>query len=225
MKLIVFLLFILAYSQLLANEKEQSKLFLGANVGYNLMEFYSVDDWNNWRHDFEFRKSIAFRIEYILKNNPKLTVNSNITFFNRSVDLPIVFFISPYEPTPIEQRKSEKYSIILSDIGIKYNIPIYYDISIFPKVGLYYAQRFNEKFYINEEEHKYENDNYQNNQIGFNVGGGITYKIHSIKMILEYNYFDTFNEYLPEYKQPFIFSNHFHSLNFILGYEFNLGRK
>ena len=213
---------------LLANEENQSKLFLGANVGYNLMEFYSFDEWSNWRHDFEVRKSIAFRIEYSYKKNPNLIIYSNTSFFNRSAELSGIAFIltpsPPKSPTKLEQRTSESNSFILSDLGIKYNIKIYKELSIFPKVGVYYASRYNEKFYINEVEYKFEEDDiYQNNQIGFNIGGGISYKIHNIKMILEYNYFDTFNEYEVENRQPFIFWNHIHSLNLNLGYEFNFG--
>lgn len=223
-KIVIILILLSNFSQLIAEEEKQSSLFFGANVGYNLMEFYGFDNWRNWRHDFEFNKSIAFRIEYSL-NKSNLNLYANSSFFSRSVDLPPVIYIQPYKPTNFENRSTEKYNYFLNDIGLKYNINILNKLNIFPKVGFYYPLRFNEKYNVNSDEYEFEEDEFSNHQIGFNVGGGISYKIHNIKMLLEYNYYDTFNEYNPEYRQAFIFSNHFHSLNFIIGYDFNFGVK
>ena len=230
MKNIFLVLILLAVislnSSLFAEVESNSKLFLGVNVGNNLMEFHSFDDWNNWRPDFEYKKTLALRIEYSFKTNPNLILFSNTSLFDRSINLPLSAFpLFPPSPTKFQQRSSEKSSFLLNEFGIKYNIKLFKGLSIFPKLGFYYAYRFDEQYKVNEEEFKYEEDDIKNNQIGYNVGGGVSYSIHNIKMILEYNYLDGFSSDNPKATEAYIFWNHIHSLNFILGYEFNLGGK
>lgn len=219
----IILLFTLK-SNVIANYGINSKLFLGANVGYNLMEFYSFDDWNKWRHDFEFKKTLALRIEYSLNKNHNLIIYSNSSYLERSTNIPLRDFpLFPTLPSKFEQRSSEISSFLINDVGLKYNINIFKNLSIFPKLGFNYAYRFNEKYQFNSEEYDYNDDNLKNNQIGFNIGGGLSYKIHDIKMILEYNFLDDFADDKSTKWQEYVFWNHIHSINFILGYEFNLG--
>lgn len=218
------LLLVLLNSKLLADDTNNSKLFLGINVGYNIMEFYSFDDWEKWRHDFEYKKPFAFRIEYSFNKNPNLYIYSNTSYFERSTNIPLRAFPTfPPSPSKFEQRSTEKSSFVISDIGLKYNLNIYKNLSIFPKLGFYYAYRFNEKYIYNNKEYEYNEDDIKNDQIGYNIGGGLSYKIHDIKIILEYNYLDTFADDNSKHWQAYVFWNHIHSINFILGYEFNLG--
>lgn len=220
-KLVSIILLFTFFSITKAGEEEKSKLFVGANYGQSLMEFYSFDKWDNWRHDFENINTLGLKLEYSFKKNPNLYIYSNTSYFERSTVFPGVIYIFEQE-NKLEERISEFSSFILSDFGLKYNINIIDNLSIYPKLGFYYAYTFNRKFEINNEKYNYNEDDLVQNQIGYNVGGGISSSLNNVKMMLEYNYFDTFSEYNVNYKQDYIFWNHIHSLNLILGYEFNL---
>lgn len=216
--LLILTLLIFSSNYLHSEEKEDiANFFIGLNLGYNSFEFHSYDDSDRWRANNENKKTLGLRLELILLDKPDLTFYYNALYFNRTNNLPERSFVSP--TTLFEKRDTERSTFVLSDLGFKYNVLNYNGLKLFPKLGLYLSQRELNTYFVEGVEYYYEEDNFQKIELGFNLGAGVSYKIYNIKLILEYNFYDTFKD-APDQNDAFVFWNRNQSVNFILGYEF-----